>query len=167
MHSFNSFWGLEINNLLLFRLIRWLYITGIYSPKCLFSVGSVSNPKLKKNTSYHNRKISNISSRHYLVIHINYKQVEHGCPSEYCPEFRAVGDVAGINDLVNFASDQHLITQLWLVWQVCQKQLFLVRLTPWAEKMKQIPNSMNTSIFVLFIILAAQVSMMECLAHSA
>ena len=33
--------------------------------------------------------------------------------------------------------------------------------------MKQILNSMNTSMFVLFIILAAQVSMMECLAHSA
>ena len=87
---------------------------------------------------------------------MNYKQVERDCPSEYCPEFRAVVDVAGIKDLVNFASDR-LITQLWLVWQVCQKQLFLVRLTPWAEKMKQILNSMNTSIFVLFIILDAQV----------
>ena len=40
---------------------------------------------------------------------MNYKQVERDCPSEYCPEFRAVGEVAGINDLVNFASDQ-LIT---------------------------------------------------------
>ena len=29
---------------------------------------------------------------------MNYKQVEHDCPSEYCPEFRAVGEVAGIND---------------------------------------------------------------------
>ena len=36
-------------------------------------------------------------------------QVEHDCPSEYCPEFRDVGEVAGVNDLVNFASDQ-LIT---------------------------------------------------------
>ena len=33
--------------------------------------------------------------------------------------------------------------------------------------MKQILNSMNTSMFVLLIILAAQVRMMECLAHSA
>ena len=45
---------------------------------------------------------------------MNYKQVERDCPSEYCPEFRAVVDVAGIKDLVNFASDE-LITQLWLV----------------------------------------------------
>ena len=36
-------------------------------------------------------------------------QVEHDCPSEYCPEFRVVVEVAGISDLVNFASDQ-LIT---------------------------------------------------------
>ena len=36
-------------------------------------------------------------------------QVEHDCPSEHCPEFRAVVEVAGVNDLVNFASNQ-LIT---------------------------------------------------------
>ena len=46
---------------------------------------------------------------------MNYKQVERDCPSEYCPEFRAVVDVAGIKDLVKFclrSTDHTTLTSL-------------------------------------------------------